>query len=99
MENESTTPEVPEEVVIPQPEIIISEDSIIETNLEVPEEVVVVEAPPIYIPDTPAQCVDIKNNSEEINFLERILDIQHTGGFGRHLDVLINERIKSLKGI
>ncbi len=33
----------------------------------------------------------------EIEFLKRILNIQESGGFGRHLDKVINERIKLLQ--
>lgn len=33
----------------------------------------------------------------EKEFLKRILLIQHIGGFGRHLDAMINERIKLLE--
>ncbi len=36
-------------------------------------------------------------DSDEVLFLKKILHIQHNGGFGRHLDFLINERIKELK--
>lgn len=32
----------------------------------------------------------------EVNFLKRILYIQESGGFGNHLNKLINDRIKSL---
>ena len=35
--------------------------------------------------------------TDEIRFLKGILDIQETGGWGRHLHDLINERIKQLK--
>jgi len=41
---------------------------------------------------------DVKPETEEILFLRKILHIQHEGGFGRHLDVIINERIKELNG-
>jgi hypothetical protein len=37
-----------------------------------------------------------KAESDEVFFLRRILYIQHSGGFGRHLDEIIYERIKSL---
>jgi hypothetical protein len=39
-----------------------------------------------------------KPESDEVVFLRRILHIQHDGGFGRHLDEIINERIKELNG-
>jgi len=56
------------------------------------------EAAYIYIPDTPMQqeVVEIPE-SDEILFLRRILFIQNDGGFGRHLNGIINERINSLK--
>ena len=63
---------------------------------------------PISIPDIPAQMEETEKMSEvsvenidvsesEVEFLKRILNIQHTGGFGRHLDTIINERIKSIQ--
>jgi len=33
---------------------------------------------------------------DEVVFLKKILYIQRTGGFGRHLDGIINERIKEI---
>ncbi|MCL5460372.1 hypothetical protein M3M33_17170, partial [Loigolactobacillus coryniformis] len=33
---------------------------------------------------------------DEVLFLKRILHIQHSGGFGRHLDDIIYDRIKEL---
>lgn len=36
---------------------------------------------------------------DEILFLRRILRIQEEGGFGRHLNDLINGRIKELKNV
>lgn len=38
-----------------------------------------------------------KPDSDEILFLKHLLHRQHIGGFGRHLDDEINERIKHLK--
>lgn len=56
---------------------------------------------PVYIPDIPAQMIveeeKVEEESDEILFLLRILDIQESGGFGRHLHQLINERIKVLR--
>lgn len=37
-----------------------------------------------------------KADSDEVLFLKNILQIQHEGGFGRHLDNLIYDRIKLL---
>jgi hypothetical protein len=67
----------------------------------------------VYIPDIPAQMDEVNpdnksttanaeikmvvKKSDEVEFLERILNIQEQGGFGRHLHDLIYERIKSLK--
>lgn len=36
--------------------------------------------------------------ANEIEFLKKILQIQQEGCFGRHLDAMINERIKILQG-
>ncbi len=41
--------------------------------------------------------VEVEPESSEVLFLKRILHIQHEGGFGRHLDDIINERINELK--
>lgn len=54
----------------------------------------------VYVPDIPAQAVEVKKekpDTDEILFLKRILQIQEEGGFGKHLHDIINERIKSLK--
>lgn len=52
---------------------------------------------PVYVPDVPAQMIEEEPVKEtEAEFLKRLLAIQHTGGFGRHLDDVINERIKSI---
>ena len=67
----------------------------------------IVDIPKIFVPDIPAQEevkkvvkeeeVIVSNKPiTEIEFLKYILHKQHTGGFGRHLDELINERIKSI---
>ncbi len=79
---------IPEEVFSPE-------------NLEekLPEEISIEE--PIFIPDIPAQMDDsipetLKGESEK-EFLTRLLNIQHEGGFGRHLDAIIYDRIKTLK--
>lgn len=58
---------------------------------------------PIYVPEVPAQIEEHTSNIEvtetdEILFLRSILDKQRSGGFGRHLDGMINERINFLKG-
>jgi len=52
---------------------------------------------PIYVPDIPAQMIEQPKKETEIEFLYRILQIQSDGGFGRHLDQLILQRIKSLR--
>lgn len=67
---------------------------------EVPDGIVEPEKPkekPIYIPDIPAQMIEqpIENKIEtETEFLLRILQIQEDGGFGRHLNKVIYDRIK-----
>lgn len=38
-----------------------------------------------------------KNDSDEILFLNHLLYRQHSGGFGKHLDDEINERVKYLR--
>jgi hypothetical protein len=66
---------------------------------EQPEQETVVEEEmaKIYIPDIPAQIIVQEPKQEtEIQFLYKILQIQENGGFGRHLDRLILDRIKSL---
>lgn len=53
------------------------------------KELVVVEEPLI---------TEVKEvvEKDEVVFLKKILYIQRTGGFGRHLDGIINERIKAI---
>lgn len=68
----------------------------------------------IYIPDIPAQMEKPQtvtttasnvvinteiSDTDEIVFLRRILQIQQEGCFGKHLDQLIYQRIKQLKGV
>lgn len=78
----------------------IVEQPIVENNEHetVVEEPVKEEMPKFYIPDIPAQMLEeeVPEESDEIQFLRRILNIQNDGGFGRHLDRLILDRIKSL---
>lgn len=45
-----------------------------------------------------APVIEIKPESNEVLFLRRLLHIQHSGGFGKHLDDIIYERIKELNG-
>ena len=45
----------------------------------------------------PLEKLKVVPDSEEVVFLRRVLQIQREGGFGRHLDVLINDRINELK--
>jgi len=86
------------------------EEEIISEQLieQLPEEIKVVDPVPdvmeqegiknpIYVPDIPAQMVEVPKKETEIEFLYRILQIQSDGGFGRHLDQLILQRIKSLR--
>lgn len=82
---------VVEEDIIEQP---IVENTEPETVVEEP---VKEEIPKFYIPDIPAQMTVQESKQEtEIQFLYKILQIQENGGFGRHLDRLILDRIKSL---
>lgn len=101
MSKSTKTTEVPEEVLPVEPEITVPEAIVEqpEETTEVPEEVVEVAALPIFVPDIPAQIIEVDEYTDEIVFLRRVLDIQREGGFGRHLDVLINDRIKSLKSV
>jgi len=41
----------------------------------------------------------IAPENDEVRFLKAILHKQHTGCFGRHLDDMINERIKTLLNV
>lgn len=66
-----------------------------------------------YIPDMPCQMMglinnlkntnmneqkkEIKEDSEEVKLLKKILYIQHNGGWGRHLDQIIYDRLKLLE--
>lgn len=70
-----------------EPEVII-EGEIIDLPLENSE---------VEITITDSAETD-KPESDEIVFLRHILHIEHTGGWGRHLDDIINERINKLKG-
>lgn len=52
---------------------------------------------PVYIPDIPAQMIEPDSSNEietEVDFLLRILQIQEDGCFGRHLNKIIQDRIK-----
>ncbi len=40
----------------------------------------------------------ITTEETEVDFLEKILRIQNEGGFGLHLNGMITERIKKIKG-
>lgn len=80
-------------------EIEVNDDKENETLTEIQEDQTKDEY--VSIPDIPAQ-LDVSVPEEpkgetEVQFLQRILNKQHQGGFGRHLDDMINDRIKSLK--
>lgn len=62
-------------------------EEVVETAISKPEVKEVTDSIPVVTP----------TKETELQFLERILHKQHGGGFGRHLDDMINERIKSLK--
>lgn len=54
----------------------------------------------LYIPDIPQDFIldtTKSRDEEEIEFLEKILEIQHSGGWGHHLDDFIYNRIKVLQ--
>lgn len=79
-------------VFVPDIPAQMEEESVeltVENKEEPQEEVVVVE-------EKIEEVVEGKE-SEEVLFLKEILRKQHDGGFGKHLDYMINERIKFLK--
>lgn len=84
-------------------------EPIIEVTEETTKPIIEAEIPKIYVPDIPAQMIEqIEEKKQdlpvpeqptgetEIQFLQKILIIQEEGGFGRHLNGVIYERIKSL---
>jgi len=80
------------------------DSEVIEVDMPISEAVSkgLVKEHPVYIPEIPAQIIDTSvtekpTGETEIKFLERLLHIQHSGGWGRHLDEIINDRIKSLQ--
>ena len=86
-----------DEVVEEQPEVTNAETTDTTTTEETDVVETVEEQPEkeyVYVPDVPAQMV---TETAEILFLRKILKIQHEGCFGRHLDTIINDRIKELK--
>lgn len=82
----------------------VTELNNLDSEREIHDEILRIK--PTYIPDIPAQMIEpIKEDlsvpeqpkgETEIEFLRRILHKQHEGGFGRQLDDMINDRIKSL---
>lgn len=91
----------PEEIT---PETVIEETPALDTPIEtafegeteaLPEEVLFEK--PLSEISKPVHVWGQSDKESEIDFLKRILRIQHTGCFGRHLDSIINERIKSLE--
>lgn len=74
------------------------ENSVAETKEEVTEEVVT-EEPVVEEKKEEDTSLSIHATDEketEVGFLQRLLSIQHEGGWGHHLDSIINDRIKSL---
>lgn len=71
-----------------EPVVVTETESVPEVIETVHEEITVKEVV-TSIPQEP-------KGETEIEFLQRILFIQEQGGFGRHLDRLIYDRIKSL---
>jgi hypothetical protein len=47
--------------------------------------------------EAPVEALKETKDTDEVAFLKRIYAIQNEGGFGRHLNDLLNERIKELK--
>lgn len=67
-----------------------------ETIVETYKPSVIIPEEHISIEETVVEETEIKE-SDEILFLRSVLQKQHDGGFGRHLDEMINNRIKELK--
>lgn len=67
-----------------------------ETVVETYELSVIIPDEHITIEETVVKEAEIKEN-DEILFLRSVLQKQHDGGFGRHLDEMIYNRIKELK--
>jgi hypothetical protein len=92
--------EVPQEVVIEETVLATEDNTVSESTTELEPSVTNF----VHVPDIPAQMSDEQEFSliktlhkeSEAEFLTRILHIQHEGGFGRHLDEIIKERINSL---
>lgn len=78
-------------------------------DIEQPKFTYVPDIPAQIIEDNISATVETKHISsiivvedkecDEVLFLRRILRIQEEGGFGRHLNDLINDRIKELKNV
>lgn len=76
-----------------------------EESINIPE--LKKDMPFIYIPDIPAQMIEVNEPvlSEQVNvvniesetlFLTRLMEYQNNGGWGRHLNPMITERLKIL---
>lgn len=82
-----TVSKVAEPVAAPQEEIVV--EAIKEEPKKEEPIVVVVKK------ESPNQVLDTE--SDEIRFLRTVLRVQNEGGFGTHLNGLVNERIEKLK--
>lgn len=79
---------------------VVEQDQTVSEQTGITDPIITADIPAQLPEETPmAQVVYPleQTESDEILFLRRILHIQHTGGFGRHLDDIIYERIKELK--
>lgn len=69
------------------------------TPEEIPatEEPAIEEKPKPTKKDKAVEEAAVIPESSEILFLRHLMNIQHSGGWGKHLDHVINERIKELQ--
>ena len=75
----------------------IHQEEVVETPVEDTTEIVeekVVES--LFGEKKDESIPELPKGETEVDFLQRILNIQHIGGFGRHLDDIIYDRIKFL---
>lgn len=103
---ETTTEETPtEEAVtdeVPAEESAITEGAPVEGETteqpEVSETVDTTEANVAAAPEKVGAHIAESGESDEIRFLRHLLQLQHNGGWGHHLDAPIHNRIAELKG-
>lgn len=90
-----------EEEIITEPIV----ETIEETEISPETEQETIKEEPIFVPDIPAQVVEevkvvevepVVNSGieSETEFLIRLMNYQNNGGWGRHLNPMIKERIE-----